>query len=51
MAIDSETIQGLKSYRYNKYYLQTINAVDKDELTKIRQALIEETLNTSIDSR
>jgi hypothetical protein len=42
MTTDSETLQGLKNYTSNKYYLQAINAVDKGELTKIKTALLED---------
>ena len=42
MTTDNETLQGLKNYTSNKYYLQAINAVDKGELTKIKTALLED---------
>ena len=42
MTTDNETLQGLKNYQSNKYYLQALEAKDKTELTQIRMALIED---------
>jgi hypothetical protein len=42
MAIDNETLQGLKNYTSNKYYIQALNAKDNNELTQIKLSLIED---------
>lgn len=42
MAIDNETLQGLKNYTSNKYYMQALNAKDNNELTQIKLSLIED---------